>query len=236
MFWFFQCSRTITIENEKESVAKVVGQEAQVQSAEQSMEGEENPTTFQELGTSKDVEAKDIFKDTPLRPAKRDSEGQAEKDTEVKTGLISWGYAAGRLAKVDTIIIHSVYNKTGGDHYSLNKILDIFKEYGVSAHYIIERDGDVHQLVAEKNTAYHAGSSKMPDGRSGVNSFSIGIELINAEDDKPTSAQYNSLDGLIDEIKGRQKIKYILGHSDIAPGRKTDPWNFSWSKVGGKKD
>jgi len=158
-----------------------------------------------------------------------------KEETKTKMGLVSWGHSSDRSAEVDTIIVHSVYNKTGGDQYSLRKILDIFKDYNVSPHYIIEREGDVHQLVKEASTAWHAGVSEMPDGRENANNFSIGIEIVNAENDEPKSAQYKSLDDLIEQIKGRHKIKYILGHSDIAQGRKTDPWNFDWKKVGGKE-
>jgi N-acetyl-anhydromuramyl-L-alanine amidase AmpD len=177
-----------------------------------------------------------------LEPEKIDvqakSSTESEKNNEeqnLQNELVSWGFVSDRSQKTDTIIVHSVYNSLGGDRYSLEKILEIFKDYGVSPHYIIDRDGKIHQLVLEKNTAYHAGESKVPDGRTGVNNFSIGIEVINAEDDEPEKKQYQSLEKLIGEIKARYKIKYILGHSDIASSRKTDPWNFDWKQLGGKK-
>ena len=106
----------------------------------------------------------------------------------------------------------------------------------MSAHYLVDREGLVHQLVSENHVSWHAGSGKMPDGRTDINAFSVGIEIINAENDKPTAEQYNALDNLIKQIKSRNKIKYVLGHNDVAPGRKTDPWNFDWSRVGGKQD
>jgi N-acetyl-anhydromuramyl-L-alanine amidase AmpD len=85
-------------------------------------------------------------------------------------------------------------------------------------------------LVNEKNIAYQAGHSQLPDGRTGVNSCSIGIELITTKDslDSPTQMQIKSLATLVKDIKSRYKIKYVLRHSDIAPERKTDPWNMNW--------
>jgi N-acetyl-anhydromuramyl-L-alanine amidase AmpD len=87
----------------------------------------------------------------------------------------------------------------------------------------------VWQLVAEDKKAWHAGISTMPeDGREGVNDFSIGIELIGTEDTDFTEAQYQALALLTKEILSRHTIRYIYGHCDVAPGRKTDPWNFDW--------
>ncbi len=71
----------------------------------------------------------------------------------------------------------------------------------------------------------------MPDGRKNVNDFSIGIELDGTMTSGFTDAQYTSLRALIADIKTRNKISSIVGHSDIAPGRKTDPWQFDWEKL-----
>lgn len=145
---------------------------------------------------------------------------------------ISWGYEKPEKPRsIDTIIIHSSYNALGGDPYNLESLLKEYHQYGVSAHYVIDREGKIYRLVSEKNIAYHAGVSKTPDGRTSVNNFSIGIELMNKEDGKFTSDQYNSLKNLISDIKSRYKVKYVLGHNQIAPGRKTDPWNFEWSRL-----
>lgn len=154
----------------------------------------------------------------------------------VTNRLVSFGFQAASGRKIDTVVLHSTYNPLGGDPYSVSKAIDIYKSYGVSPHYIVARDGKVYRLVEEKNIAYHAGDSKVPDGRTNVNSFSIGIEVLTKEtDDEPTKAQYSALRALLADIKSRSSIKYILGHSDIAPGRKTDPWGFDWKEVGGKK-
>lgn len=140
--------------------------------------------------------------------------------------LVDFGFQTSSGRTIDTIIIHSTYNALGGDPFSLDKILDIYKSYGVSPHYIIDRGGKIYQLVEDKNIAYHAGESKMPDGRTGINNFSIGIEMINTKTDKFTGTQYAALDKLIEILKSRYKIKYVLGHNQIAPGRKDDPWNL----------
>jgi AmpD protein len=71
----------------------------------------------------------------------------------------------------------------------------------------------------------------MPGGREGVNRFSIGIELVNSLNTTPSDAQYTALSALIRDIATRHQIVYILGHKDIAPLRKTDPWNFDFNKL-----
>lgn len=151
---------------------------------------------------------------------------------KITNKLVGWGYEKANTRKIDTIIVHSTYNITSKDPFDLEAIIyKEYKPYGVSPHYIIDRNGKIYRLVEEKNIAYHAGESKMPDGRTGVNNFSIGIELVNSKDSKPTGEQYSSLKYLISYIKSEYHIKYTLGHSDIAQKRKDDPWNFDWNKV-----
>ncbi|EKE20238.1 MAG: hypothetical protein ACD_8C00034G0002 [uncultured bacterium] len=145
--------------------------------------------------------------------------------------LVSWGFAKSSNRKIDTIIVHSSYNSLGGDVYDPDKIIGIYKQYDVSAHYLISRDGTAYRLVEDKNISWHAGVSKVPDGRTNVNDFSIGIEMINTMDGKYTEAQYETLNQLIKNLKSKYEIKYILGHDEISPGRKTDPWNINWDKV-----
>lgn len=145
--------------------------------------------------------------------------------------LVNWGYQKAESRSIDTIIIHSSYDAISGDPYSFSGILNEYKGIGVSPHYLIDREGKIYRLVEDKNIAYHAGESKMPDGRTGVNNFSIGIELMNTKTDKFTDKQYISLKYLIGYLKGKYDIKNILGHDDIAPGRKDDPWNFDWDRI-----
>jgi hypothetical protein len=145
--------------------------------------------------------------------------------------LAGWGHTKSSGRKIDTIIVHSSYNALDEDIYDLDKIIAIYKSYGVAPHYIISRDGQISRMVEDKNIAYHAGESKVPDGRTNVNNFSIGIEMVNSKTEGPTSAQYGSLKKLLEHLKDSYDIKYTLGHSDIAPGRKDDPWKFDWGKV-----
>jgi len=145
--------------------------------------------------------------------------------------LVSWGYEIPSSNRsIDTIIVHSSYDALGNNPYSVNGVIYEYKIYGVSSHYLIDRNGTIFRLVEEDNIAYHAGGGKMPDGRTNINSFSIGIELINTKTVGPNEAQYLSLVRLVKSLKSRYEIKNILGHSQIAPDRKTDPWNFDWQK------
>jgi N-acetyl-anhydromuramyl-L-alanine amidase AmpD len=145
--------------------------------------------------------------------------------------LMSAGFKKSTGRTIDTIIIHSSYDALGGDPFNVAGIIKEYKDYGVSAHYIIGRDGTIYRLVREQDIAYHAGVSKVPDGRMNVNDFSIGIEVVTTKTSAPTVEQYAALQKLVDAIKIRNKIKYVLGHDQIAPGRKDDPWNFDWKKL-----
>ncbi|SDW83538.1 AmpD protein [Pseudomonas syringae] len=106
-------------------------------------------------------------------------------------------------------------------------------ELRVSAHFLIERDGDVIQFVSCLDRAWHAGVSSF-HGREGCNDFSIGIELEGTDEQSFTDAQYHALIELTGQL--RQAFaditpERICGHSDIAPGRKTDPGPcFDWAR------
>lgn len=141
---------------------------------------------------------------------------------------VSFGFAPNSNRSVNTVIVHSTFNNSGGDIYDIDLVIKQFSKYSVSAHYVIGRDGKVYQLVDEKDNSYHAGKSSLPDGTTNVNSCSIGIEIMTAYTEAPTEKQVASLLTLINQIKKRHTIKYVLRHSDIAPVRKTDPWNMDW--------
>ncbi len=131
--------------------------------------------------------------------------------------------------EIDTIILHSMHNPARKDRFSAQSCKECLDKYGVSSHYLIDLDGTVWQLVAEDKKAWHAGTSTMPgDGRKSVNDFSIGIELIGTEDRDFTPSQYRALALLTQEILSRHPVRYIYGHCDVAPDRKTDPWGFDW--------
>ena len=154
-----------------------------------------------------------------------------ENELVIKSRLVSWGFEKAKNRKIDTIILHTSYNILGGDQYDFEKVLKEYKDYQVAPHYVIDRKGTIYQLVEDKDIAYHAGESKVPDGRSGVNNFSLGIEILNSESDKFTNSQYEAINNLISFLKGKYEVIYILGHNEIAPSRKTDPWNINWSKI-----
>lgn len=101
----------------------------------------------------------------------------------------------------------------------------------VSAHCLIRRDGEVVQYVSFLDRAWHAGRSQF-DGRENCNDFSIGIELEGTDDSGYSAAQYQQLAAVtrvIQQIYPAVTAERITGHSDIAPGRKTDPGSaFDW--------
>lgn len=104
----------------------------------------------------------------------------------------------------------------------------------VSAHLLLNRGGDITQYVPFDKRAWHAGVSAY-QGRKHCNAFSIGIELEGADTIPYTEAQYRQLAAVIAALlKTYPKLskRHITGHSDIAPGRKTDPGPaFDWTKL-----
>lgn len=104
-------------------------------------------------------------------------------------------------------------------------------ELRVSAHFLLDRAGAITQFVSCLNRAWHAGASSWR-GRSRCNDFSLGIELEGCDSLPFTAAQYHALRRLIAALQARYPITDIAGHSDIAPGRKTDPGpHFDWSRL-----
>lgn len=103
----------------------------------------------------------------------------------------------------------------------------------VSAHFLIERDGEVTQFVSCLDRAWHAGVSTF-EGREACNDFSIGIELEGTDDLPFTDLQYVALIELTRQLQSAFPAitaQRISGHSDIAPGRKTDPGPcFDWAR------
>jgi AmpD protein len=101
----------------------------------------------------------------------------------------------------------------------------------VSSHFFIRRDGELIQFASCNDRAWHAGASNW-QGRERCNDFSIGIELEGSDFEAFEPMQYETLETLIVSIKARYPIEAITGHSDIAPGRKTDPGPyFNWSRI-----
>ncbi len=101
----------------------------------------------------------------------------------------------------------------------------------VSAHFLIRRRGELQQFVSCRDRAWHAGVSQWR-GRPGCNDYSIGIELEGTDTVPYTRAQYRALDRLLDVLRRRHPIADTVGHSDVAPGRKTDPGPaFDWKRL-----
>ena len=145
------------------------------------------------------------------------------------------------VADISLLVIHNIslpLGQFGGPYISAlfqNK-LDCDSDAGfaslrdlkVSAHFLIQRDGALLQFVSTLDRAWHAGVS-MFEGRSGCNDFSIGIELEGADDVPFEPMQYQTLILLTQALLARFPIKHIVGHCEIAPGRKTDPGpHFDW--------
>lgn len=106
----------------------------------------------------------------------------------------------------------------------------------VSAHFLIRRDGQLLQFVATQNRAWHAGRSTWR-GRERCNDFSIGIELEGTDTTAYTDAQYSALAAITKLLMTTYPTlttDTLAGHSDIAPGRKTDPGPaFDWQRFRG---
>lgn len=146
--------------------------------------------------------------------------------------------------RVSLVVIHNISlppGEFGGPHIEdlfLNRLdpcaHPFFREIEglrVSAHYLVRRDGEVVEFVDPARRAWHAGVSSYK-GRERCNDFSVGIELEGADDVPFAEPQYDALNALIQSLESRFGPLDVTGHSDIAPGRKTDPgpW-FDWSRL-----
>ena len=101
----------------------------------------------------------------------------------------------------------------------------------VSSHFLIRRDGELVQFVPVERRAWHAGVSSWR-GRARCNDFSIGVELEGTEDAVFTAAQYRRLARLVGHLRSQLPLRDIAAHSDVAPGRKTDPGaHFDWPRL-----
>lgn len=138
-----------------------------------------------------------------------------------------------RPGAVDMLILHYTGMPTAAE--ALARLTAA--EAKVSAHYLIDEDGAIFRLVPEERSAWHAGISYWR-GRRDINAASIGIELVNPGHEfgyRPfPEAQMRALEKLARDIVARRPIppRHVLGHSDIAIGRKQDPGElFDWSRL-----
>jgi len=101
----------------------------------------------------------------------------------------------------------------------------------VSSHFLLRRDGELVQFVATDRRAWHAGESRWR-GRGRCNDFSVGVELEGTDDGPFEAAQYQRLAALIAALRKRLPLRALAAHSDVAPGRKTDPGpRFDWPRL-----
>jgi len=133
-----------------------------------------------------------------------------------------------RRLPVDMLLLHYTGMQTGPA--ALSRLCDPASK--VSAHYLVEEDGRIFQLVDEHRRAHHAGAGYWR-GEQDTNSRSIGIEIVNPGHEwgyrRFPGAQIRAVITLAQAIMSRHDISLVLGHSDIAPDRKTDPGElFPW--------
>jgi N-acetyl-anhydromuramyl-L-alanine amidase AmpD len=168
-----------------------------------------------------------------------------------------------RITPITHIVFHFTSNAAQNPEnpYNPNNIRETFLDYGISAHYMIGREGEIYLLVPENRIARHAGKGDLkdfPHYKDELNKYSIGIEMLaigtkeemnsmvpaKTYDAIPrphigfTEAQYQSLQNLVSDIVNRNPaIKkdraHIIGHDEYAPNRKTDPGSlFNWTEIG----
>ncbi len=132
-------------------------------------------------------------------------------------------------ARPDLIVLHYTAMESAGA--ALERLCD--PEIEVSAHYLICETGRIWQMVDEGMRAWHAGAGRWGDVED-VNSRSIGIELANLGDHPFPEPQMAALEWLLRGIMARWAIRpeRVIGHSDMAPGRKFDPGpHFDWARL-----
>ena len=146
-------------------------------------------------------------------------------------------------AEISLVVIHNISlppGEFGGPHIEdlflgrldprAHPYFEHIAAMRVSSHFLIRRDGELVQYVPTELRAWHAGVSKWK-GREKCNDFSIGIELEGADDQPFEDAQYATLADLTRALRERHGDLDLAGHSDVAPGRKTDPGpHFDWAR------
>lgn len=147
-------------------------------------------------------------------------------------------------AEISLLVIHNIslppkqYGESYIEDFFCNRLdvakhpyFETIQDLQVSAHFLIKRDGELVQFVSCDERAWHAGASQWQN-RENCNDFSVGIELEGCDDEAFEQSQYQTLLSLSEKLM----LQYpalsetaIAGHSDIAPGRKTDPGPyFDW--------
>ena len=179
-------------------------------------------------------------------------------DTQGWLGSAAWRISPNQDARPsalapDLVVIHHISLPPSGfvNRASTQFIVDFFQNkldsslhpyfeeianQKVSSHFLISRRGEVFQFVSTHNKAWHAGVSSFL-GREKCNDFSIGIELEGDSDHPFEDIQYSALAKLSAQLNVTYPNLQFAGHSDIAPGRKTDPGiQFDWKKFQSKNN
>lgn len=147
-------------------------------------------------------------------------------------------------AVVDLVVIHSISlppGLYGGDQvrqlfanqldWTAHPYFETIRGVEVSAHFYVQRSGELWQFVSADDRAWHAGLSSYR-GRNNCNDDSIGIELEGLDGGAFESAQYETLAALCVALAARYPIVYVAGHEHVAPGRKADPGaGFQWQEL-----
>ena len=146
--------------------------------------------------------------------------------------------------EISLIVIHNISLPPGefNNHYieqfftnqldfNAHPYFKTIQDLQVSAHLLIKRDGSIIQFVPFDKRAWHAGESSF-NKQDNCNDFSIGIELEGTDNLNYEAVQYQSLKTTLKQLKDRYPVQNIVGHSDISPGRKTDPGEaFNWDEI-----
>ncbi len=182
---------------------------------------------------------------------------------EIKDMYLPYHNSEERVNPITHVMIHFSSNVTEKPQspYEIEDIYTILAEYGLSAHFVIDRDGTIYRFVSENRVAYHAGKgslAKFPSYENNLNDYSIGIELLaigtkkemqsfiseEVYDSLPesyigyTDDQYKSLRKLLNSIHDfyptiPRNRDHVIGHDEYAPDRKNDPGAlFDWSRLG----
>jgi AmpD protein len=145
--------------------------------------------------------------------------------------------------QITLLVVHSISlppGRFGGPaviDFFLNRLdhrahpyFEQIRGFEVSTHFFIRRSGELIQFVPCAMRAWHAGRSQWK-GRERCNDFSIGVELEGTDDTTFSDSQYMEIARLTFELQRKYPIRDIVGHSDIAPGRKSDPGlGFDWAR------
>jgi len=186
---------------------------------------------------------------------------EPQEKPAIKTDAFAELASGERGGEITHIVLHFISNVIANpmNPYIMEDIEAIFQTYGVSAHYIIDRDGTIHLAVPENRVAFHAGAGALadfPEYENNLNQYSIGIELLgigtqeemsqflsaaeyNALDPSLigfTDAQYMSLNWLLNDILARHPTiqpnrTHIIGHSEYAPDNPDPGALFEWERL-----